>query len=51
MKTTIKRSQDEPTLIEIRKFVNEGVQDLYNGNLLDFNTSFEKLEKRYSSND
>lgn len=51
METTIKYSQEELTQMEIRRFVNEGLQDVYDDNLLDFHTTFEELEKRYSANE
>ena len=51
METTIKYAQEELTQMEICRFVNEGLQDVYNDNLLDFNTTFGELEKRYSANE
>lgn len=34
---------------EIRKFVLEGLQELQEGKLRDFNSVFDELEKRYST--
>lgn len=44
-------SQEELAKMEIHQFVNEGLQDVYDNNLLDFDTTFDALEKRYIAND
>ena len=43
-------SQEEIIKTEIRNFVEEGLQDVVRGKLLDFDTTFDELEKRYSAN-
>lgn len=47
MEATINYSQEEGTRMEIRNFVNEGLQDVSQNRLLDFDTTFDELEKRY----
>ncbi len=49
METALNYSQDELIKMEIRNFVNDGLQDVYNNNLLDFNATFDELEKRYDA--
>lgn len=44
-------SQEKIIQKEIRSFVNEGLQDVYQSNLLDFDTTFDELEERYSANE
>lgn len=51
MKTTINCSQEEITRAEIRRFVSEGLQDVYEDKLLDFDSAFEEIEERYSTNE
>lgn len=51
MEATINFSQEEIARTEIRDFVNEGLQDVYHNNLLDFDTTFHELEERYSANE
>lgn len=51
MKAPISCSQEELTRMEIRNFVNEGLQDMYQNNLLDFDSTFDELEERYSANE
>ncbi len=51
MDVTINYSQEELTRIEIRSFVNEGLQDVYNNRLLDFDSTFDELKERYSANE
>ena len=36
---------------ELCNFVNEGLQDILNGKLLDFDTTFDELEERFGAND
>ena len=51
MKATINYSQEEITRLEIRSFVQEGLQDVYNNKLLDFDATFDELEERYGANE
>jgi hypothetical protein len=51
MESIIKYSQDEITRTEIRNFVNEGLQDVYQDKLLDFDATFDELQERYSANE
>ncbi len=50
MEVTINFSKEEMAKMEIRSFVNEGLQDMYHGRLLDFDTTFDELEERYVVN-
>lgn len=50
MEATIEYSKEELTRVELRKFLDEGLQDVSNNQLLDFNETFDELEKRYSAN-
>ena len=38
---------EEIARMEIRSFVNEGLKDVQEGNLYDFDEAFDELEKRY----
>lgn len=49
METGIQYSAEEAVRAEMRQSVFEGLQDLYEGNLLDYNSVFDELEKRYST--
>ena len=40
---------DEIAEMEIRNFVNEGLKDVQNNNLNDFDEVFDELESRYRS--
>ena len=51
MEAIVNYSQEEVTRMEIRGFVNEGLQDMYNNKLLDFDSTFDELEERYSANE
>lgn len=51
MLTTINCSQDNTAKIEIRSFVNKGLKDMYNNNLLDFDKTFDELEERYGTDE
>lgn len=51
MEATINYSRDDVVKREIRGFVNEGLQDVYNNQLFDFDTTFDELEERYSANE
>lgn len=51
METTIKYSQEEIARMEIRNFVNEGLQDVINNNLINFDELFDELETRYHANE
>ena len=50
MEATIQYSKDELARVELRKFLDEGLQDVETEQLLDFNKTFDELEKRYSAN-
>ena len=50
MDATIEYSKEELARIELRKFLDEGLQDVQNQRLLDFEETFDELEKRYSAN-
>ena len=50
MEATIEYSKEELARIELRKFLDEGLQDVQNQRLLDFEETFDELEKRYSAN-
>ena len=43
-------SKEEKVRKEIRGFIIEGLKDVYNDNLLDFDSTFDELEERYKSN-
>ena len=51
MEAIISYSPEEIARMEIRSFVNEGLQDVYNNKLLDFDTTFDELEERYGVNE
>ena len=51
MESTIEYSKEELAKRELRKFLDEGLQDVSNNQLLDFNETFDELEKRYSAYD
>ena len=38
---------EETARMEIRSFVNDGLKDVQEGNLYDFNEVFDEIEKRY----
>ena len=42
-------SPEEIARMEIRNFVNEGLKDVENNDLYDFDQVFDELESRYSS--
>jgi hypothetical protein len=50
MEAIIKYSEEELARIELRKFLDEGLQDVSRNQLLDFDETFDELEKRYSDN-
>ena len=50
MEATIQYSKEELARVELRKFLDEGLQDVETEQLLDFNKTFDELEKRYSAN-
>ncbi len=50
MDLTINYSKEQLTQLEIRSFVREGLQDVYNNNLVEFDTTFDELEERYGAN-
>lgn len=41
---------DEMTPDEFNQFLEKGLEDLRNGNVLDFDTVFDELEKRFEFN-
>ena len=47
MEATINYSHEEIARLQIRSFVQEGLQDVYNNKLLDFDAVFDELEERY----
>lgn len=38
---------EEMARMEIRNFVNEGLKDVQDGNLYDFEEAFDEIESRY----
>ncbi len=42
-------STEELTRIEIRNFINEGLKDAENNDLYDFDTTFDEIESRYTT--
>lgn len=48
MEAHITYTPEDLTKLEIRQFVNEGLKDVNDDLLLDFDTTFDELEKRYS---
>ena len=50
MEAVINYSQEDITRMEIHDFINEGLHDVSNNKLLDFDATFDELEKRYSAN-
>lgn len=51
MEAAIIYPQDEISKTEIRSFVREGLQDVSQNRLLDFDTVFDELEVRYHANE
>lgn len=51
MEAVINYSQKEVARMEIRKFINEGLQNVYGNKLMDFDTTFDELEERYNANE
>lgn len=43
-------SQEELAKTEVRNYIYEGLQDVYNNRLLDFDSTFDELEERYKAN-
>ena len=35
--------------MEIRNFINEGLKDVENNDLYDFDTTFDEIERRYTN--
>lgn len=50
MNATIMYSSEELAKMEIKKFLAEGLKDVRDNNLLDFDAVFAELEKRYDVN-
>lgn len=51
MEAAIIYPQDEISKTEIHSFVREGLQDVSQNRLLDFDTVFDELEVRYHANE
>lgn len=51
MEVAIIYPQEETAKSEIRNFVDEGLQDVAQNRLLDFDTVFNELEERYHANE
>lgn len=51
MEATIMQSLDNFTEEDFCKFISEGLRDVHDGNLLDFDATFDELEKRYDADD
>lgn len=51
MEASINFSKEDIERIELRNFVNEGLQDVKQNKLLDFDTTFLELEGRYNDNE
>ena len=51
MEAKLNYSTEEIARMEIRSFVNEGLQDAANNNLIDFDELFDELETRYCANE
>lgn len=51
MEAAVSYSKEELARVELRKFVEEGLQDVFAGKVQDFDTVFDELEKRYSADD
>lgn len=51
MKTILNYSQEDTAKMEIREFVNDGLEDMYHNRLVDFDHAFDELEKRYHANE
>lgn len=50
MEETIEYSKEELAKRELRMFLDEGLQEVATEQLLDFDETFDELEKRYSAN-
>lgn len=44
------RCLDDMSEDEFMALLEEGTEDIRNGRVIDFNTAFDELEKRYSAN-
>ena len=44
------RCLDDMTKEEFWEFIEEGLEDYHAGRIMDFDTAFNELEKRYSAN-
>ncbi len=51
MEAKLNYSTEEIARMEIRNFVNEGLQDATNNNLVNFDELFDELETRYRANE
>ena len=50
MEATIEYTKEELAKQKIRMFLDEGLQEVATGQLLDFDETFDELEKRYGAN-
>lgn len=51
MESAVNFSENDIAKMEIRRFINEGLQDIYHNQLIDSDTVFDKLEERYNLNE
>lgn len=51
MKTILNYSQEDTAKMEIREFVNDGLEDMYHNRLVDFDRAFDELEEKYHANE
>lgn len=42
-------TQEEVARMEIQNFVNQGLKDVQEGNLFDFDETFDEIERRYDN--
>lgn len=42
-------TQEEIARMEIQNFVNQGLEDVQEGNLYDFDEMFDEIERRYDN--
>lgn len=48
MEARIDYTSEELARMEIRQFVNQGLEDICDNALLDFDSTFDEIERRYS---
>lgn len=49
MEARIMYTNEELASMEICQFVNEGLKDVCDGRLLDFDSTFDEMEERYAN--